>query len=64
MLHWGNQIIKAFKGSANGHYDISSQFIKLALHFVVNPLTPICNMQLTEGVFPDSLKGSVKTTCT
>ena len=51
-----NKIVKALKDSATGHDDISAQFLKLSLNFIVNPLTHICNMSLTEGVFPDSLK--------
>ena len=50
-----NKIIRALKDSAAGH-DISSQFLKLALNSIVDPLTHICNMSLTEDVFPDTLK--------
>ena len=51
-----NKIIKDLKDSATGHDDISAQFLKLSVDFIVNPLMHICNMSLTEGVFPDSLK--------
>ena len=51
-----NKIIKALKDSATGHDDISAQFLKLSVDFIVNPLMHICNISLTEGVFPDSLK--------
>ena len=51
-----NKIIEALKDSATGHDDISAQFLKLSVDFIVNPLMHICNMSLTEGVFPDSLK--------
>ena len=51
-----NKIIRALKDSAKGHNDISSPFLKLALNSIVDPLTHICNMSLTEGVFPDTLK--------
>ena len=54
-----NKIIKALKDFATGHDDISAQFLKLSVvDFIVNPLMHICNMSLTEGVFPDSLKGA------
>ena len=51
-----NKIIRALKDSATGHDGVSSQFLKLALNSIVDPLTHICNMSLTEGVFPDTLK--------
>ena len=51
-----NKIIRALKDSATGHDDISSQFLKLALNSFVDPLTHICNMPLTDDVFPDTLK--------
>ena len=51
-----NKIVRALKDSATGHDDISSQFLKLALNSIVDPLTHICNMSLTEGVFPNTLK--------
>ena len=51
-----NKIIRALKDSATGHGEISSQFLKLALNFIVDPLTHICNMSLTEGAFPDTLQ--------
>ena len=51
-----NKIIRALKDSATGHDDISSQFLKLALNSIVDALTHICNMSLTEGVFSDTLK--------
>ena len=51
-----NKIIRALKDSATGHDDIRSQFLKLALNSIVDPLTHICNMSLTEGVIPNTLK--------
>ena len=51
-----NKIIRALKDSATGHDDISWQFPKLVLDSIVDPLTHICNMPLTEGVFPDTQK--------
>ena len=51
-----NKIVRALKDSATGHDDISSQFLKLALNSIVDPLTHICNMSLTEGVFLNTLK--------
>ena len=51
-----NKSIRALKDSATGHDDISSQFLKQALNSIVDPLTHICNMSLTEGVFPNTLK--------
>ena len=51
-----NKIIRALTDSATGHDEISSQFLKLALNSIVNPLTHICNMPLTEDVFRNTLK--------
>ena len=51
-----NKIVRALKDSATGHDDISSQLLKLAWNSIVDPLTHICNMSLTEGVFPNTLK--------
>ena len=49
-----NKIIRGLKDSATGHGDFSP--LKLALNFIVDPLTHICNMPLTECVFPDTMK--------
>ena len=46
-----NKIIKALKDFATGHDDISAQFLKLSLNFMMHA----CNVSPTEGVFPDSL---------
>ena len=42
--------------SAAGHDDIGASLLKLSIEHIVAPLTHICNLSLSEGVFPDQLK--------
>ena len=49
-------IILSLKISAAGHDDIGAALLKLFIEHIVAPLTHICNLSLSEGVFPDQLK--------
>ena len=44
------------KNTATGYDEINSMLLKLSIEFIVNPLTHICNMSLSEGVIPDRMK--------
>ena len=50
------KLISKLKDSANGWDDLGSKFIKLSLHYIVKPLSYICNQSLQEGIFPRQLK--------
>ena len=55
-------IILSLKNSATGHDDIGASLLKLSSEHIVAPLTHICNLSLSEGVFPvfpDQLKINV-----
>ena len=47
-------IILSLKNSAAGH--VGASLLKLSIEHIVAPLTHICNLSLSEGVFPDQLK--------
>ena len=49
-------IILSLKNSAAGHDDVGASLLKLSIEHIVAPLTHICNLSLSEGVFPDQLK--------
>ena len=49
-------IILSLKNSATGHDDIGASLLKLSIEHIAAPLTHICNLSLSEGVFPDQLK--------
>ena len=51
-----NKIKRALTVSATRHDDINWQFLKLALNFVVDQLTHICNMPLADDVLSNTLK--------
>ena len=50
------QIILSLKNSASGYDDISPMLLKTSINHISVPLSHICNLSLTEGVFPDDLK--------
>ena len=55
----GNEIGKlllSLKNTATGYDDINSMSLKLCSQYVTQPLTHICNLSLTYGVFPDQMK--------
>ena len=51
-----NSIVCNLKNNATGSDDISAIYLKMSLPSIANPLVYICNMSLSEGVFPTQLK--------
>ena len=51
-----NSIVSNLKNNAMGSDDISAVYLKMSLPSIANPLVYICNMPLSEGVFPTQLK--------
>ena len=50
-------IVNSFKsGSAAGYDNISMNIIKQSITFVVEPITHIINLSITNGVVPDKMK--------
>ena len=53
-------IIKSLKSkNTGGHDGISSKILKHCAHIISKPLTYICNMSLTTGIFPDRCKYAI-----
>ena len=50
------KFILSLKNSATGWDDISAQLLKLSVQFIGQSITHICNLSLTEGIFPHQLK--------
>ena len=46
----------SLKNSASGYDDISPMLLKTSINHISVPLSHICNLSLTEGVYPDNLK--------
>ena len=51
-----NSIVSNLKNNATGSDDISAVYLKMSMPSIANPLVYICNMSLSEGVFPTRLK--------
>ena len=51
-----NLKIKSLKDTATGYDDINAMSLKLTNQFICQPLTHLCNLSLTQGVFPEQLK--------
>ena len=51
-----NLKIKSLKDTATGYNDINAMSLKLTNQFICQPLTHLCNLSLTQGVFPEQLK--------
>ena len=50
-------IVRSFKSSRScGHDGLSMHLLKQIIHSLVTPLTHICNLSLSTGIFPNSLK--------
>ena len=49
-------IVSSLKNNATGFHEINAEYLKMSMAFVANPLVYICNMSLSEGVFPTQLK--------
>ena len=50
------QILLSLKNSATGWDDIGASILKLSSESMVQPLSVICNLYLSEGIFPHQLK--------
>ena len=50
------KLLLSLKNTASGYDDINSMSLKLCSQYVTQPLTHICNLSLTYGVFPDQMK--------
>ena len=50
------QLIKSLKDTAAGFDDLNSTCLKISSQFLVKPLTHICNLSLSQGIFPEQLK--------
>ena len=51
-----NLNIKSLKDTSTGYDDINSMSLKLTNQFISQPLTHLCNLSHTQGVFPEQLK--------
>ena len=50
------QLIKSLKDTAAGFDDLNAMCLKISSQFLVKPLTHICNLSLSQGIFPEQLK--------
>ena len=50
------KIIDSLKNSAPGYDGITASILKLCKNIIIGPLVHLCNLSLTQGIFPDSLK--------
>ena len=51
-----NTLIKALKDTATGFNNMNSMSLNISSETLVKPLTHICNLSLTQGIFPSQLK--------
>ena len=51
-----NTLIKALKDTATGFDNMNSMSLKISSETLIKPLTHICNLSLTQGIFPSQLK--------
>ena len=50
------EILKSLKNGAAGHDEINAMSLNVVSSLITEPLTYVCNLSLTQGVFPDELK--------
>ena len=50
------QLIKSLKDTAAGFDDPNAMCLKISSQFLVKPLTHICNLSLSQSIFPEQLK--------
>ena len=50
------QLMKSLKDTAAGFDDLNAMCLKISSQFLVKPLTHICNLSLSQGIFPEQLK--------
>ena len=51
-----NTLIKTLKDTATGFDNMNSMSLKISSETLIKPLTHICNLSLTQGIFPSQLK--------
>ena len=51
-----NTLIKALKDTATGFDNMNYMSLKISSETLIKPLTHICNLSLTQGIFPSQLK--------
>ena len=51
-----NTLTSVLKVTATGFDDMNSKSLKISSDILVKPLTNICNLSLTQGIFPSQLK--------
>ena len=51
-----NTLIKALKDTVTGFDNMNSMSLKISSETLIKPLTHICNLSLTQGIFPSQLK--------
>ena len=51
-----NIVNKMPNGNSSGYDDINTHLLKSVIKFLLIPLTHICNLSLTNGVFPSNMK--------
>ena len=51
-----NTLISALKDTATGFDEMNSMSLKISSEIPVKPLNNICNLSLTQGIFPSQLK--------
>ena len=51
-----NTLNKALKDTATGFDNMNSMSLKISSEILIKPLTHICNLSLTQGIFPSQLK--------
>ena len=49
-------IVNSFKSSSAAGYDISMNITKQSIHLIVEPITHIINLSITNGIVPDKMK--------
>ena len=49
-------ILNTLKNGAPGYDEINACLLKQISHCIVDPLTHVCNLSFSEGIFPDELK--------
>ena len=51
-----NTLIKALKDTATGFDNMDSMSLKISSETLIKPLTHVCNLSLTQGIFPQSIE--------
>ena len=51
-----NKLISTLKDTATGFDDLNSMSLKISSEILVKPLTNICNLSHTQGIFRESIE--------